>query len=30
MFDVAPNKIIYCYMEDQHIVEDMKSSLTDL
>lgn len=29
MFDVAPSKIIYCYMEEQPIVDDMKSSLSD-
>lgn len=27
MFDVKPSKIIYCYLEDQPIVDDMDSSL---
>lgn len=30
MFDVPPSKIIYCYMEDQPIVDEMKSTLSDL
>lgn len=29
MFDVPPSKIIYCYMEDQPIVDEMKSTLSD-
>lgn len=29
LFDVPPKKIVYCYLEDQPIVDDMQSSLPD-
>ena len=29
MFDVRPTKIIYCYLEDQPVVDDMQKTLPD-
>lgn len=29
MFDVPTSKTIYCYIEDQPIMDDMKSTLSD-
>ena len=29
MFDVRPTKIIYCYLEDQPVVDDMQRTLPD-
>jgi hypothetical protein len=28
MFEVPPSKIVYCYLEDQPVVDDMQATLS--